>query len=708
MTNDERLAAAHAAFQRKDYPAVLRLLASTMSELTGNEFALALIANSATLSGQHEPAVAALDHLTALRPDKPAYPRMLSQVLNQRGAVARRSRRDAQAEGDYLRALATWPGNTDARFNLAQLYVDHRRYDAALPLWRDLLAVDHADMATRLGCADCLARTGNIDAGRSVLAGLDGASVPADLRRRLVEVAARLGMTGLTGRTLAMIDAAPGDAAALFALGDDLAGASDIVNAVGAYRLAGKALDDGRRSPGLRATLAAQLALPAVYRDLADIDAHRARYAGNLAALDAELPPQRIDDAEKSLRQLAWSNFYLAYQGRDDRDLQQRYGTWLSRIAPRFAGITHRSSRSRPGGVARIALVGSIFRRCTAGSYFASWVRLLAGMGYEVSVYQLGPAFDDLTDAIAATAHVLHRVDDGIDALARELHVQDFDLILYPEIGMDMRVLPLAALRLARRQACAWGHPTTTGLPSIDAFFSCAAMEPENAQDHYSESLRLLPGLGTDYTRPDPPAPASRAELGLPDGRHLYLLPQSLFKMHPDNDAVMTQIVAKDPAAQLVLFRGEGGAAFAPYRHRIDAAFRAEGLDPDRHLLFLPMGGRERFLQINRQCDVMVDTLHWSGGNTSLDALTCALPLVTCPGKLMRSRQSSAMLLGMALDELVVETPAMLAAAAVEIACDPAKRAALSRRIDAALPTLFDTSELAEALRAHVEDLLAR
>ena len=60
----------------------------------------------------------------------------------------------------------------------------------------------------------------------------------------------------------------------------------------------------------------------------------------------------------------------------------------------------------------------------------------------------------------------------------------------------------LASLRLASRQCAAWGHPVTTGLPTIDVFFTSAAMEPDDAANHYSEKLASLPGIGTRYAAP--------------------------------------------------------------------------------------------------------------------------------------------------------------------------------------------------------------
>ena len=59
------------------------------------------------------------------------------------------------------------------------------------------------------------------------------------------------------------------------------------------------------------------------------------------------------------------------------------------------------------------------------------------------------------------------------------------------------------------------------------------------------------------------------------------------------------------------------------------------------------------YLRVNLACDAMLDTLHWSGGNTTLDALACGLPVVTLPGAFMRGRQSAAMLRAVGADDLI-------------------------------------------------------
>jgi len=87
----------------------------------------------------------------------------------------------------------------------------------------------------------------------------------------------------------------------------------------------------------------------------------------------------------------------------------------------------------------------------------------------------------------------------------------------------------------------------------------------------------------------------------------------------------------------------------------------------------------------------MLDTLHWSGGNTSLDALACGLPIVTLPGAFMRGRQSAAMLRLAGVPELVASDRAGYLGIARRLVQDEAWRAQLSARIRDGRAALFDT-----------------
>ncbi len=140
----------------------------------------------------------------------------------------------------------------------------------------------------------------------------------------------------------------------------------------------------------------------------------------------------------------------------------------------------------------------------------------------------------------------------------------------------------LAALRLAPVQCAGWGHPVTTGHSTIDAFFTCAAMEPADAAAHYTERLIRLPGIGTRYAAPAAARRTHRARDSVcRRARRCFLCPQSLFKIHPDNDALFARVLAAVPTAQLVLFEGRHRRSPRISGPGIAAAVAREGIDID-------------------------------------------------------------------------------------------------------------------------------
>ena len=658
-----RLAAARQAWDAGRYDEALAFAREALAAAETVE-ALVLLVNAATRTGAHDDAVAGLERLLALHPGHAQFGRMLSTAIN--NATSRRDGDAAHAAASYERAIALWPGNVEALWNRA--LVAQREGDGLLA-------------ATLLG------RALELRPDDAALA--DAAATVAAEANQVDQAIAALPLAQSIPSTL--------DVAA------DLAAHGSLDGARVAYARAAALGRRGEIAPSLRGCLGEQLVLQPVPADAAEIARERAAFARGLDALEAELDPARLARCEPRLEQLQWTNFLLAYHGEDDRALQSRYGELVARCAAAFAPALATPPPQR--NHRRIAIVSGFLRDTTIGAYFESWVGALVAAGFDVTAFALGPRHDAATDRIAASATRLVKLDGTIESMAQAIRASGPALALYPELGMDTRAFVLAALKLAPLQACAWGHPVTSGLPTIDAYFTCGAMEPPGADAHYRERLLRLPRLGTAYRSPATPTKFERGTLGLPAGR-LYLVPQSAFKIHPDNDLVLAEIARRDPLARIVLFDNEHRGATKRLVERLGRAFASRDADASR-LVVLPLTARERFLAITAACDVMVDTVRWSGGNTSLDALRCGLPVVTAPGRFMRGRQTAAMLAMLGVDDrLVVPDAATLAARAVEIASDAPGRTALANRIEDGWPGLIDGHEALAALVAHCEDLL--
>ena len=489
----------------------------------------------------------------------------------------------------------------------------------------------------------------------------------------------------------------PRDANACLQLGGTRSERDDLADARAAYQEA------ERRDPRmLRALLGHSLTLPMVPDSTSAANAARASFTEGLSLLESQMPSRAAGMAsERLIDELRWSNFLLAYQGEDDRPLQARYGAMVDGLLRRGAAEWMRPLPSPArGGRVKVGFVSTFLREGTAGRYFEHWITDLPRETFEVFVYHLLPDKDALAQRIEARADQFrHCAWWRPSQLAPRIRADALDAIVYPELGMGAIPFALAALRLAPLQCAGWGHPVTTGLPSIDVYLSSEVMEPPDGASHYTEKLVTLPGIGTRYGASPIPADATREAFGLPRGVPLLLCPQSLFKIHPDNDALFARVLAAVPAAVLVGFEGRDPQLSSRFRARLARA----GIDERRLHLVRPLPHAD-YLRVNTLCDVMLDTLHWSGGNTSLDALACGLPIVTLPGRFMRGRQSMGMLALMGLTDLIARDVDEYVRIVGAVCDDAAYRQSLSQRIRAAHDRVFDTSAPVSAFAQFLRD----
>jgi predicted O-linked N-acetylglucosamine transferase (SPINDLY family) len=80
-------------------------------------------------------------------------------------------------------------------------------------------------------------------------------------------------------------------------------------------------------------------------------------------------------------------------------------------------------------------------------------------------------------------------------------------------------------------------------------------------------------------------------------------------------------------------------------------------------------------------CDVFLDSIGWSGCNSTLESLPHDLPIVTVAGSLMRGRHSAAILQMMGVTETVAASVDDYVTIAARLARDADERRAISRRI---------------------------
>src|SRR5262245_38752718 len=313
------------------------------------------------------------------------------------------------------------------------------------------------------------------------------------------------------------IDLSPDDADALYNLGLSL-------HRQGQYDRANGQFDRALElRPGfVKASVARCIGeLQVLYADEAEIDRRRSAYRVRLQALAhvADRNPGEFASAVD-----ATPPFFLPYQGRNDRDLQRLYGTMVCRAMAAVAPPSqdHLAQPAAAGEQVRVGIVSGFFSAHSNWKIpIKGWLAQLDRRRFRLFGYYTGLVRDAETEV--ARAMFERFVQGPLHALRNAILADRPHVLIYPEIGMDPRSLQLAAQRLAPAQCNSWGHPVTSGFPTIDYYLSSDLMEPTDAESQYTEKLIRLPNLSI-YYEPAEAAPASfsRENLGADRGVPTY------------------------------------------------------------------------------------------------------------------------------------------------------------------------------------------
>ncbi|UEM05559.1 tetratricopeptide repeat protein [Skermanella rosea] len=685
-------------------------------------------------TGDRSGALAALERAGRLLPGH-------ATVALNRAALLADLRRPAEARDVIAPVVASRPGDADAALVLAGALADLDDFPSAIATYRRALdhSPDHPGLRLNLG--NLLKRTGD----RAGAADCYGAI----LRRSpghtgtILAAAALLQEDGATEDAAGLCRAAlaldPDQAEAHLLLGNGELAAGRAAAAASRYRSAlsidpahggahltlGAALQQLARHGEARTCFGRALAvdrldasarfrrcfaeLPIIYSDMGEVDRAREAYARRLEELaDHYAAAPEVERAAAAAAVGDSQPFYLAYQGRCDLGLQTLYGDLVSGLMasgyPEYSRPP--AARRGNGGPLRVGFVaGHIGRHSAVNVSLRGWADAFDPARVALFCYHTGPASDDETTRFESLSRAFRRGLGGVRSWAEAIRGDDLDALVFGDVGMDPMAARLAALRLAPVQAMSTGHPVTTGLPTMDLYLSSALMEPPGAQAHYRETLIPLPNLGYAYRPLDPPAvPLSRADLGLPEDAPIFWCCQSLFKYLPCDDDLFVRIAARLPDAFFLFIDYMPAPRVAlTFRRRLATAFARAGLDADRHCRFLPQMDHARFHAVAGLTDIFLDNPSWSGHNTTLEALTHGLPIVTLPGGLMRQRHSAGILEMTGIRETIAPCRDGYVEIAVRLGSDRRRRAELRQALRRAAPKAFHDSSAVRALESVLE-----
>ena len=340
--------------------------------------------------------------------------------------------------------------------------------------------------------------------------------------------------------------------------------------------------------------------------------------------------------------------------------------------------------------------------------FLIGWIENRNTEIFETYCYNIGEEIDSNDQYFQILSDHYYHFSNQLEATCKKIRDDELDILVYFEIGMDPLISQLANLRLAPIQCATWGHPMTTGFPTIDYFLGSDEMEPENAQDHYSERLVRLPKLGFNVALPPYlEATIERQYFDLNKEDIIYLSCQYLPKYLPQHDYIFPEISKCVPNAKFVFIKRSGSETITEiFKQRLDRIFSEYNLDYTSFCSFLPGLKHSDYLNVVSLSDIFLDTIGFSGGFTSLDAIACGLPIVTLPTELMRGRQSYGMLNIIGVSETIAENEKEYIDIAVKLGKDKIFQETIRKNIIARRNLLFDDKSCIVALEDFYQSVI--
>ena len=604
------------------------------------------------------------------------------------GAAYKQMGRTADALVPMQKAAALSPRDVEAHFNLGITLKDMGRLDEADAVLRRALQIN-PNYADAHGCLGIILHDldNPVEAEASYRRALDITPNIAGLHCNLGDVLHtmdRLEEAEASYRRALEID--PDLAEAHFGLSNPLKSLGRLDEAKASYA---RARQLGFCGAGIKEALM----LPAIMGTRQEMIESREEFERNLDKLIAD--KATIDDPLKNVGE---TNFFLAYHGLNDRDLQVKVAKYYEQACPSLLYIAPHCIQPKSEATKKIR-VGFLSRYLYRHSVSLCFSKIIETLSlkepFQVTLISSQPIDEKLySEFVGQCVQLPYNLVRAREMIA----VLELDVLVYLDIGMEPLSYFLAFSRLARTQCVLGGHPVTTGIANMDYFLSVDRMEPLDADEHYSEKLVRLPKPLVHFGRPALPAQLkSRRELNLPTGRHIYMCPMRMQKLHPDFDEAIARILQLDGNGVVVLFEDDlrswwKTALLKRFESTIPAEFR-------QRIVFLPwLKDPADFISAIAAADVVLDPFHFGIGSTVAMTSITGTPLVTRAGGFMRGRVGAYYCEIFDLAECIAEDTEGYARKAVEIASDPLLRERIRAKILKSNPVLYEDLQPVEDL----------
>ena len=382
---------------------------------------------------------------------------------------------------------------------------------------------------------------------------------------------------------------------------------------------------------------------------------------------------------------LSPNNFFLSYHGVSSKTLFELKCKLFKKICPE---LKYKIEYHKKTDKIKVCFIASMLSR--VHSVYKDRHQVIKNLSFnknfDVYFMTLDDLIPDVIDSFGNATHL--KTERNLEKTKALMNKMKFDIIVYCEIGMEPYFYFLACMRLARIQINTWGHSDTSGLDTIDYFFSSKLYELnyKEAQTHYSEKLVLLNSLCTSYINPYTKykhiAFDDRTSYGFNQSTVIYFCAQSIFKFNKVYYDYIIQIIDSNPNAILLMMKNEQQSVFIKnLNHPIVSRIH-----------WMPSMQHKDYMKLINIADVCLDTYPFGGCNSSLEAFSLGKVVVTQPGQMINGRFTKGFYEKMGLKKYIMNSKKEYVNFAIKLA-DKKFREPIEKQIIEKSNVLFEDKE---------------
>ncbi len=300
-----------------------------------------------------------------------------------------------------------------------------------------------------------------------------------------------------------------------------------------------------------------------------------------------------------------------------------------------------------------VGFVSGDFKSHPVGFFLQDWLPYVERSRLMLHAFSMQEIDDVVAQKLRLQFETWHDISVMRDDEVRQCIVQlGVDVLVDLSGHTDMNRLPLFAARAAPIQISWLGWYATTGVVNMDYFLTDRISSPESSAAHYSERLLYLPDTRLCLCQPIfasgvSPLPAVK-------NKHMTFGSfQALLKMTDATLNLWRQVLMQIPTAQLQIRCTQFAQSekVLLFKQRLEEM----GLPLARIELLAPIS-YAAYLESHQSIDLILDTMPFTGGTTTAEALWMGVPTLTLSGNTLIARQGASLLTAAGLGDWAVHS----------------------------------------------------